>query len=503
VLTINAISDICRGLSATVRRESISLNHRESLSQPAIELKDLISIDGLDFLRDYCLRWGKVIFRSPINGCDLAGNLSLHCPQSQFQTLPLTGYIVGVDGQHLWAIVTAGMDRCVVAGVVDLVSCKAYVDGDLSKLPNKPGGFIITWYNWYINASPAIRRLAPLDEVRILALPLINSHFAHHIWNELTLVDRIEGLPVRSGQKVTYLARTEPLGSLENLFPEISSSRIERQTQPPKPTPFEAFYERLNMGDTFSVPSGYLSMSAEFISHLYGRLAATDTTSQLEADKFRSSHYPVLLVTIRPQHRTMVNFKSVLSELINKLSNSFPFLGVVFDGTSLPPWVSPQHNELAEEKSIVAEIQAAIPSTVGTRSVIGESFASSFVWSRHADCYLSHHGSLQHKAAWLSSIPGVVHVGDNKRGLTDGFLKRTSPETIPFPIYVFFPVSGQPSSMDGRTDLIDYIGGAKPLIDAVMRVLGEVPQRFARKSPPRMLGTNSIATLANVFVADH
>lgn len=60
----------------------------------------------------------------------------------------------------------------------------------------------------------------------------------------------------------------------------------------------------------------------------------------------------------------------------------------------------------------------------------------SIAYAHTADCYLSHHGSLQHKIGWIANCPGVVH--SNKTVLNTprrfpAFWARQ--DTVP-PIYI-------------------------------------------------------------------
>jgi hypothetical protein len=87
-------------------------------------------------------------------------------------------------------------------------------------------------------------------------------------------------------------------------------------------------------------------------------------------------------------------------------------LGVIFDGFSIPYGKSidsSTEKQINAEKSTAREIIALLPKNITTYNLIGSSLAESIAWSDAILFYISHHGALQHKVAWITNKPGIVH----------------------------------------------------------------------------------------------
>ncbi len=238
-------------------------------------------------------------------------------------------------------------------------------------------------------------------------------HFAHHLWNELSGLQRLHqhGL-LQSVDR--FLVLREPLGPLEQIFPEIAGDKLVR-----KQTTSDLFKEILAKGYfVVSVGDNYLSRDlADRVTRVSLALCSPGTHAM--ASQARTAHSPLIWLGIRVGNRAWANQVEGLSEVIASLKEQFPRLGIVFDGFSLPADRSASTNEdegfstvLAEEQGVVQRILDNLQQrqvAVDFYNIIGHSISDANVWAHAIDVYLSPYGSLQHKVGWFTNKYGIVH----------------------------------------------------------------------------------------------
>jgi hypothetical protein len=248
-------------------------------------------------------------------------------------------------------------------------------------------------------------------------------HFAHHLWNELSGIQRLCKAGELSKAGAVFVLR-EPLGKIDDLFPEIAKSKLERFPDT------HAMFNKILEG-------GYLAVRVgdDFIDrHLLRRVhsvARSNTPSYLAdwISHVRNEHFPLLWIGVRVGNRAWSDQVRGLYRLIRSLYVEFPKLGVVFDGFSLPADrlnLTDSDKEarrlVDQEKAEVAEIVRVIEQDpllrgIGIFDIVGCSILEAISWAQAIDFYISPYGSLQHKVAWFAQKPGVVH--SNKTILND------------------------------------------------------------------------------------
>ena len=241
-------------------------------------------------------------------------------------------------------------------------------------------------------------------------------HFAHHLWNELSGLHRLSKKQLlQSVDK--FLVLREPLGPIEQIFPELPGDRIER-----KDNTSDLFYEILENG-YFAVRVGGDYLAQDLASRVAKVSSANCLPATLETVKeAKSKYHPLLWVGIRVGNRAWTDQVDGLSRVIACLQKEYPRLGVVFDGFSLPADMSTQSGEeqgydgiLAQENEIVNGIVNNLQQrqvAVGVFNIIGLSIHDANVWAHAIDVYVSPYGSLQHKVGWLANKPGLVHTNE-------------------------------------------------------------------------------------------
>jgi len=238
-------------------------------------------------------------------------------------------------------------------------------------------------------------------------------HFAHHLWNELSGLQKLYRKQLlQSVDK--FLVLREPLGPIEQIFPEIPAERIER-----KDSTSDLFYEILANG-YFVVRVGDDYLASDLASRVAKISSANCSPGTLERVRETSGKYhPLLWVGIRVGNRAWADQIDGLSNVIASLHEEFPRLGVVFDGFSLPADKSVQSSDeqgyssiLDQENEIVRGIVEKLRRrkvTTGIVNIIGRSIFDANVWAHAIDVYVSPHGSLQHKVGWFTNKHGIVH----------------------------------------------------------------------------------------------
>ena len=250
------------------------------------------------------------------------------------------------------------------------------------------------------------RYLARTDPARVCAL-VDNRQFAHYIWNVLSGIEWLinEGHLAHIDKLVIA---AEPIGRLESIFPEIKNVLIERAHFP------SVIDAGLN-GNWFLLRPGGICVSDNLIERVH-RCAELNTPRRLrmEIARIKKDRWPIVCVTLRMGNRTWVSQVQGIIAIGLALAKDSPRAAMIIDGfsrlhgPSSPP--SREHEQLiAGELAAVETIRQAIGHLLPIYTSIGQPIDHSFSYTRIIDCYLAHHGSLQHKVGWLSGTPGVVH----------------------------------------------------------------------------------------------
>jgi hypothetical protein len=191
------------------------------------------------------------------------------------------------------------------------------------------------------------------------------------------------------------------------LFPELPAEKIERLSD-------AQLVQRALKDNLFLIRSGGTVVDdalANRVDRVARELASAGVVEG--ASDFARTHWPVLWVTVRAGNRTWASQATGIAAIVERLREDYPEIGLVVDGYALPygggPLSAQQGRLVNEERGIAATIVGLLSGSVDVRSTVGEPIFNSIVYARSIDLYLAHHGSLQHKVAWLSNAPGVVH----------------------------------------------------------------------------------------------
>lgn len=235
-----------------------------------------------------------------------------------------------------------------------------------------------------------------------------NLHFGHHLWNELTGIDKLVSLQLVD--KVdTFICASEALGPIDSIFPEIPASKIQRAEK-------QAILKQVLQQRLFALPLGGCYVTNNLSRRLYRVAQSLSSTTELERVRQAKERHRVLLwVTIRLDSRTWISQTEGIANILNFLSRQQDDLGVIFDGFSLPEPADRVANsdiqtlidrELETVDDIISQVH---DNNTHFYNLIGGQMHQSIIWAHAADVYLAHQGSIQHKIGWIANKPGVVH----------------------------------------------------------------------------------------------
>ena len=232
-------------------------------------------------------------------------------------------------------------------------------------------------------------------------------HFAHHLWNELSAIYKL--YETNSLDKIDrFLVVNEPLGCINEIFPEIPSEKIKFVKSQELP-------REILENNYFILSLGFGFIKEDLAKRVYQVLRhKCSPTFLAEVELAKKKHFPLLWVSIRLGSRTWESQVEGIVNVLKSLADKFPHLGVVIDGFSLPEnkkgFVDPQHEAtIKKEKETVKKIISLLPPGIKIYDAVGCWLHESIVWAYAIDLYLTHHGTIQHKVGWTANKPGVVH----------------------------------------------------------------------------------------------
>lgn len=267
------------------------------------------------------------------------------------------------------------------------------------------------------HASDVVAYLRDTKEGACRAVMIGHPNFAHHLMNELSA---LQVLVTRGllGLIDLLLVMREPLGQLEELFPELSAIGVVRVSgggSSLEPIPVPTF-EQLLRRRCFVMNIGARQVPESVVRRI--RRVARRHTPVEKQRAIRSAHRrhaPLLWVSVRMHNRTLTDQRETLGALLKVLKRDYPRAGVVIDGFSIAadgePLLKSNEKELLRQQQVLVETLREDMGSAGPEliSTIGCPIWESVLWAGAVDAYLAHHGTLQHKVGWLGNKPGVVH----------------------------------------------------------------------------------------------
>ncbi|CAD5942477.1 tetratricopeptide repeat protein [Planktothrix agardhii] len=231
-----------------------------------------------------------------------------------------------------------------------------------------------------------------------------NKNFGHHYWNELSGIlylqhnSLLEKIP-------EFLVGDKDFFNVGGVFPEIPSDKITKLANT------DELFQTILDNNYFAVQVNDLFMSQELADRVtqFSRKKCSENPEFLQEVEMAKKHFPLLCIHIRSR-RTWGSQVEGNANIIKKLAEEFPNLGVVFDG-----WARQEVEDswadsmIAEEKDIMNQIIYLVPSNIQTYCLIGSRNYEKVVFTNEVDLYCIPGGSGITKVQWIANKPGVVH----------------------------------------------------------------------------------------------
>ena len=108
-----------------------------------------------------------------------------------------------------------------------------------------------------------------------------------------------------------------------------------------------------------------------------------------------SQHFPLLWISIRTHKRVWLSQVEGIANLIKKIYQDFPDLGVIFDG-------------MPRDKAVMENIADLIPSTIETYNALDCTVSETIVWARAIDLFVAPFGAGMIFTC-IANKPGIAH----------------------------------------------------------------------------------------------
>lgn len=285
-----------------------------------------------------------------------------------------------------------------------------------------PSSRLIIWYPYHqslcrgilsiVSDSILLNESSCVNSSRTIVGIDMMSNYAHHMLNHLSgieflyenqLIDRINSL---------WICGKEYFGSLEELYPSLSG-KVNRYTSR------REFCKSINDLDCFFLKIG----SCFFTDTLRHRLSGCQyTPNSCSIDKSTKSRKTIVCaITIRSSNRQCHNLDEVVFAIHQEFALNDVKMQILFDGYTIGS--SELINKSAihsiiegkissyvkSELEAASRISSSLPGDCIVGNTIGWSLQDSLLAIKSVDCYFSHVGTLQHKIAYMTAVPGYVH----------------------------------------------------------------------------------------------
>ncbi len=231
-----------------------------------------------------------------------------------------------------------------------------------------------------------------------------NKNFGHYYWNELSGIlylqhnDILEKIP-------KFLVGDKDFFNVGGVFPEIPSHKITKLANT------DELFQTILDNNYFAVQVNDLFISQELADRVtqFSREKCSENPEFLQEVERAKKHFPLLCIQIRSS-RTWVSQVEGNANIIKKLAEDFPNLGVVFDG-----WGRQEVEDtlaesmIAKEKDIMNQIIAQTQPNIMTYYTIGKSMYEKVIFLNSIDLYLAPCGSGLTTVQWIANKPGVLH----------------------------------------------------------------------------------------------
>ena len=272
------------------------------------------------------------------------------------------------------------------------------------------------------NMDPLLTYLAsPSHRLATTCRGVQHMHIGHHLWNELTGLDR---LVRRLGQRdlpMVIIADadegSEAFAPIDQIFPELAG-KIDRTLRAPRALAEHVYaqdYCLLRVLDDH-VTSGLAARIRATAAH-----EAPTRYDQALGARLEAEGTPVILLGIRVENRTAVDLEAMVSGMIDHMQRRLGPVAVVLDGHNARCGHDPvssfgsagQHG--AHEHPVFDELRLAqalhrrfAGAPVRIINLFGAAMSRSLFWTQRCCCFVAFWGAGLAKYRWVCNRPGLV-----------------------------------------------------------------------------------------------
>jgi hypothetical protein len=306
---------------------------------------------GEDFLvKSMCIaKKGCLTIKDPFYGNEVSSIDMLTSPSVPWSVVPVYGYRFSV-ADKIFYYLFIGHTMCQEIGFyfpeIDLVIVNHKINVDSVK------SYIEDWRLYFLLNFNKIFHSIPKDQQSKPVVLIMNSHFAHNYWNELAFVEAL----VNNGlhKKVGFVCRSSPLGRLSDIFPEISENQITYIE-----SDYHDFYNEVLKKSLFCIPCGRFFIPKSLRERVIKYSIKRNPHVNEGFTRLAKSYFPVVWVSLRTDARCWTNQLDGLSSLLIELSNKWPNMVVLIDGTSYADGLT-YSSSTVDERNLLNEHSKAI-----------------------------------------------------------------------------------------------------------------------------------------------
>lgn len=259
--------------------------------------------------------------------------------------------------------------------------------------------------NHLVSSCQKVKNYIENKTPKQLALDIgFNENFGHSYWNDLSGILYLQNNGLL-GKTEKFLVGDKDFFNVGCTFPEISPEKITKLANSWQ------LHQNILENNYFAVHVNDLFMSQELADRVtqFSLKKCCENPEFLEEVERAKKHFPLLCIQIRSS-RTWGSQVEGNANIIKKLAEEFPNLGVVFDG-----WARQEVEDalaesmIAQEKDIMNQIIGLLPSHVPTYCTIGKTNYEKIIFAHAIDVYSTPTGSGTTIVQWIANKLGVVH----------------------------------------------------------------------------------------------
>ncbi len=246
-------------------------------------------------------------------------------------------------------------------------------------------------------------------------------HIGHHLWNELTGLERLVGaLPTEALPQIVVQGDPgagEAYGAIEALFPELAS-QVRRGVRNDDELLAFALPQRLQL---VHVTGEHVSAALRhrIMAHARGQAALVNDRATIHG--LTQAGVPIVVLGLRVENRTLADFPAFATRVIEHLLARLGRVVVVLDGHNgradgLAGGNYPSFSEsraASPPEEVEAEIARTLAATfAGTGAqivdLVGRPIAAGLLWLEAAAFFVAPWGAGLAKYRWVANKPGLI-----------------------------------------------------------------------------------------------